>query len=148
MTRFIETLCIIACLGIMISVGYIVAPMLFLHLDKKSAGNIAGELFHIVSYISLISIIILFISSCFRYGVKKFSGSVSAYFLYLGIFAILINEFLITPVIVALKTNQNHYLIPLLGNNFMLWHGVSEIIYLITVLTFTVFTFFWARSCK
>ncbi|MBR6026549.1 MAG: DUF4149 domain-containing protein [Neisseriaceae bacterium] len=149
MTRLIETLCIVAWLGIMISVGYVVAPVLFSHLDKETAGNIAGELFHIVSYTSLIAAVILFIISCMRYGVKKFSGSVSAYCLYVGIFTILINEFLITPVIVALKTGQTHKLALLLGDNFMLWHGISQIIYLITVLIALIFTFFLSETpCK
>ena len=40
-------------LGVQIGVGYVVAPILFANLEKMQAGQLAGELFHIVHYLGL-----------------------------------------------------------------------------------------------
>lgn len=42
----------------------------------------------------------------------------------------MINEFLIAPVIAALKTGTNHWLHQLIGGSFGMWHGVSSLVYL------------------
>lgn len=40
-------------LGAQLTVGYVVAPVLFGHLPKAEAGDIAGVLFYVVTYIGL-----------------------------------------------------------------------------------------------
>ncbi|MBQ9184227.1 MAG: DUF4149 domain-containing protein [Neisseriaceae bacterium] len=148
MRLLIETLCIVAWLGSLTVIGYLVAPVLFQNLPKMTAGDIAGQLFHFVSYIGLISAVVLIFSGSLKQGFKAFLGSLKGFFISMAILTTIISEWLITPVIVALKTNGKNVLHQWLGGNFAAWHGVSQIIYLITAISLILFVIFWAREHK
>lgn len=137
MRSLLETLAIIAWLGSLTIIGYVVAPVLFQNLPKMKAGDIAGQLFHIVSYIGIISAVVLI-----------FSGSLKGFFIAIALLCTIINEFFITPVIVALKTNGKNVLYQQVGGSFAQWHGVSQIIYLITAISLFLFVIFWTRENK
>jgi len=57
--------------GAMWSVGYIVTPVLFQMLDKPVAGNVAGQLFTIVSYLGLFAAVALIINILMQYGFNR-----------------------------------------------------------------------------
>ena len=97
-------------LGVQISVGYVVAPILFANLEKMQAGQLAGELFHIVHYLGLFAWGWAFMAvgrtSAWEHGsankhTRKWIG--------LLLVLILISEFLFAPTIAALKNNQHHF---------------------------------------
>lgn len=116
-------------LGMQIGFGYIAAPILFARLEKITAGNIAGSLFHAVNWLGLAAwLLIWFIWRAdnrrrYRPGRSHWWAGVL-----LGLTAF--NEFLMTPVIEALKTGGTHWLHNLLGGGFGIWHGMSSMVYL------------------
>ena len=50
--------------GGMWATGYIVTPVLFQMLEKSVAGNVAGQLFTIVSYVGIFSAVALIVMFC------------------------------------------------------------------------------------
>ena len=148
MRLFLETIAIVAWLGALTVIGYVVAPVLFQNLPKMKAGDIAGQLFHIVSYIGIIAAVVLIFSGSLKNGFKSFLGSLKGFFIAIALLCTLINEFFITPVIVALKTNAKNMLYQQVGGSFTQWHGVSQMIYLITAISLFLFVIFWAKENK
>lgn len=120
-------------LGLHIGFGYIAAPLLFRHLDKATAGNIAGDLFH-WSHLLGIAAWLLVCIFCVQDNRRCYRPAKRTYALVLLLLLLLVNQFLVTPVIVALKTNTPHWLHALTGGSFAAWHGVSSVIYLITTI--------------
>lgn len=148
MRSLLETIAIVAWLGSLTVVGYLVAPVLFQNLPKMKAGDIAGQLFHLVSYIGIISAVVLICSGSIKQGLRGFFGSLKGFFISIALLCTIINEWLITPVIVALKTNGKNVLYQQFGGSFAQWHGVSQIIYLITAISLFLFVIFWTRENK
>lgn len=148
MRSLLETIAIVAWLGSLTVVGYVVAPVLFQNLPKMKAGDIAGQLFHIVSYIGIISAVVLIFSGSLKNGFKSFLGSLKGFFIAIALLCTIVSEWLITPVIVALKTNGKNILYQQVGGSFAQWHGVSQIIYLITAISLFLFVIFWTRENK
>lgn len=148
MRSLLETIAIVAWLGSLTVVGYLVAPVLFQNLPKMKAGDIAGQLFHLVSYIGIISAVVLICSGSIKQGLRGFFGSLKGFFISIALLCTIINEWLITPVIVALKTNGKNMLYQQIGGSFAVWHGVSQIIYLITAISLFLFVVFWVRELK
>ena len=148
MRTIVELIFIIAWLGMLCVSGYVVAPILFAHLPKMTAGNIAGELFHVVSYVGIVAICGLWFSGCLKYGFRNFFGYARSNLLWLGLLLIIIQEWLITPVIAALKTHTSNWLYQYIGGSFAMWHGVSEIIYLLTTIVASIFAIIWVKSVK
>ena len=148
MRSLLETIAIVAWLGSLTVVGYLVAPVLFQNLPKMKAGDIAGQLFHLVSYIGIISAAVLICSGSIKQGLRGFLGSLKGFFISIALLCTIINEWLITPVIVALKTNGKNMLYQQFGGSFAQWHGVSQIIYLMTAISLFLFIIFWTRENK
>lgn len=148
MRSLLETIAIVAWLGSLTVVGYVVAPVLFQNLPKMKAGDIAGQLFHIVSYIGIIAAVVLIFSGSLKNGFKSFLGSLKGFFIAIALLCTIVSEWLITPVIVALKTNGKNVLYQQFGGTFAQWHGVSQIIYLITAISLFLFVIFWTRENK
>ena len=121
-------------LGAQLGFGYVAAPVLFRYLPKMEAGNIAGELFHIVAYVGL-SVWLLVWVSIMRQG-GKIVYWVSGLLVLLAI-----NEFVVTPVIEAHKAGSTNWLLSLVGGSFGIWHGISSMIYLLCGILGTVL--FW-----
>lgn len=130
--------------GMHITAGYVVAPVLFAHLPRMTAGYIAGILFNIVSYTGLFVWGLTFLASRKKQELSLLKTNSSKL---IGIIWILIaiNQWFITPVIEALKTDGKHWLL----QNFLhctgsvseqtntcfgIWHGSASIIYLLTSL--------------
>lgn len=130
---------LLAWLGIHLSCGYVVAPVLFSALDKMTAGNIAGTLFHIVAYVGIFACVALYLLTIKEQHVQAAYRPLLA----LALFWVLINEFMVTPVIVALKTAGNHFLLTQFGGSFALWHGISSSIYLLCSILGLCIAWLW-----
>ena len=115
--------------GAMWSVGYIVAPVLFQMLDKPVAGNVAGQLFTIISYLGLFAAVALIINILMQYG---FNRSHWQLWVLIGmLLIIIIGQFFITPMMQELKaaglTGEN-------ATRFGRLHGVSSALFLVNSL--------------
>ena len=87
-------------LGTHITIGYVVAPMLFHfasqgELSRAMAGNIAGELFHVVMYLGLVTAALWWL---FCRNVRQPSKILNVLIVLLAV-----SEWVITPVIAAIK---------------------------------------------
>ena len=111
--------------GGMWTVGYIVAPVLFKMLDKPVAGNVAGQLFTVMSYIGLVAVIFLIISQYIQ------MPSMNNWHLWtlLGMLVIvIIGQFVLQPMMAELKAAG------LEGDaikQFGKLHGIASILFMI-----------------
>ena len=105
------------------------------------AGEIAGILFHIISWLGLIIWGILFLTH------TKILTLLQTILLCTLLLSVAINQFLIAPVIEALKYGYENWLLSLLGGSFGMWHGISSIVFMATALLSTALS--WQlSSCK
>lgn len=105
------------------------------------AGEIAGVLFHIISWLGLIIWGILFLTH------TKILTRLQTILLCTLLLSVAINQFLIAPVIEALKYGYEDWLLSLLGGSFGIWHGISSIVFMTTALLSTALS--WQlSSCK
>lgn len=105
------------------------------------AGEIAGILFHIISWLGLIIWGILFLTH------TKILTRLQTILLCTLLLSVAINQFLIAPVIEALKYGYEDWLLSLLGGSFGIWHGISSIVFMTTALLSTALS--WQlSSCK
>ena len=105
------------------------------------AGEIAGVLFHIISWLGLIIWGILFLTH------TKILTRLQTILLCTLLLSVSINQFLIAPVIEALKYGYEDWLLSLLGGSFGMWHGISSIVFMATALLSTALS--WQlSSCK
>ena len=51
-----------------------------------------------------------------------------------------VSEWVITPVIVAIKQKQSQWLYDLVGGSFGMWHGISSSVYLLITLLLLLWT--------
>lgn len=122
-----ERILLTAWIGGMWAIGYIAAPTLFTLLDdRKMAGQLAGQMFHIINWIGLICGILLLILIIKRYG-----RIWQLWVLLAMVLVVANNEFVLQPMMADLKA---------LGlqegseakSRFGMLHGVSSILYLFT----------------
>lgn len=105
------------------------------------AGEIAGILFHIISWLGLIIWGILFLTH------TKILTRLQTILLCTLLLSVAINQFLVAPVIDALKYGYEDWLLSLLGGSFGMWHGISSIVFMATALLSTALS--WQlSSCK
>ena len=105
------------------------------------AGEIAGILFHIISWLGLIIWGILFLTH------TKVLTRLQTILLCTLLLSVAINQFLIAPVIEALKYGHKDWLLSLLSGSFGMWHGISSIVFMATALLSTALS--WQlSSCK
>lgn len=115
--------------GGMWAVGYIVTPVLFQMLDKPVAGNVAGQLFTIVSYIGLFSAVALLVNILMQYGFNRRYWQL--WTLTVMLIVIIIGEFVLQPMMMELKE------MGLTGDNatqFGRLHAVASTLFLINSL--------------
>lgn len=110
-------------------IGYMAVPMLFATLDdRKLAGSIAGDFFHVMNYIGLVCGALLLVSVVVR---MRKTWQVWALIAMLAL--VCVNEFTVQPLIQELK---------LLGiaegspaqAEFKRLHGLASVLYMITSL--------------
>lgn len=110
-------------------IGYMAVPMLFSTLDdRKLAGNIAGDFFHVMNYIGLVCGVLLFISVLAR--LRK-SWQVWALLAMLALVSV--NEFTVQPLIHELKMLGIPEGSPAQAE-FKRLHGLASVLFLINSL--------------
>ncbi len=116
-------------IGSMWAVGYIVAPVLFKLLDKSQAGQVAGELFTVVSYIGIVAAVFLLLASFNAHGLalRRWQNGV----LLLMLLLIVVGEFVLQPMMAELKLQG---LQGEAATRFGRLHGIASVLYLINSL--------------
>ena len=111
------------------AIGYVAAPTLFSVLDDKSlAGNLAGQMFHIISYIGLLCGTLLIISVFHRNRLQW-----QFWVLLLMLVLVASSEFILQPMMAELKAQGLLEGSPI-KKQFGILHGVASTIYLIVSL--------------
>ncbi len=115
--------------GGMWAIGYIVTPVLFQMLDKPVAGNVAGQLFTIVSYLGIFSAVVLIINILVQQGFSKTHWQL--WTLIAMLLIIFIGQFVLHPMMGELKaagiTIENKA-------EFGRLHGMASALFLINSL--------------
>jgi len=112
------------------------AYMLFQALsDKQMAGNLAGKLFEIVSYIGIASAFFLLIQRLLEFGTGALRQSYfwAVFVMLLLVFA---GHFGIQPLLAQLKTSAlpNDVMHSVFASRFSTWHGIASVAYLVECL--------------
>ncbi len=103
--------------------------------DKQLAGNLAGKLFTIVSYIGMISAFYLLIHRLMAYG----TGALKQSYFWAALVMLLLvlaGHFGIQPILAQLKTDAlpNDVMHSVFASRFSTWHGVASVAYLVECL--------------
>ncbi len=123
--------------------GYVFAPVMFAKFDKIQAGLNTGELLHATYVLSLLCALVLLID--FRVRFKQHLLHLTDLWLTLGALFIVIVQYVgISPKMTTLK--QTMLSNPADASAFMQWHGVSQVLYLITSVLLAVLV--WRRLLK
>lgn len=125
----IERILLTAWVGGVWAIGYIAAPTLFAVLDdRKMAGQLAGQMFHIINWLGLICGIVLLIAV-----VKRYGRVWQLWLLLAMVLLVASNEFILQPMMAELKAQGL-----LEGSEakarFGMLHGISSILYLLVSL--------------
>ena len=111
------------------AIGYIAAPTLFALVDDKSvAGGLAGQMFHIMSYIGLACGGLLLVSIFLRNRLQW-----QAWVLIFMLVLVASSEFILQPMMEALKVQGLVDGSPI-KKQFGILHGVASTLYLIISL--------------
>ena len=123
--------------------GYVFAPVMFAHFDKVQAGLNVGQLLHAVYVMSLVCAVLLLID--FRVRFKQQLLHLTDLWLSLGALFIVIIQYVgISPKMLTLKQTMLEN--PADASAFMQWHGVSQVLYLVTSVLLAVLV--WRRLLK
>ncbi len=143
MLQISERILLTIWVGGMWAIGYIVAPTLFSMLEDRSlAGSIAGRLFTIVSYVGLISGVILLAGLLFSLGMQAFQAWRSWVLVGMLCF-IVVGQFVLQPKMEALKIAGVE------GEavaQFAMLHGIASILFLVNSLAGLVLVIFGVRA--
>lgn len=110
--------------GALWSVGYIAAPALFAHLDSATAGRVAGELFTVVTWLSMVCGVLLLLATR---GMDHSSGAARLRVRLIPLMMALVgsSEWIVRPLMEAARLPDGTP-----GAGFGMWHGVSALLYL------------------
>ena len=121
-----ERVLLTAWVGGLWAIGYIAAPTLFAILDdRKLAGQLAGQMFHIINWLGIVSAVLLLLIVLKRYGRVWQLWVLLAMLVF-----ILSNEFVLQPMMADLKA-QGLMEGSEAKSRFGLLHGVSSTAYLL-----------------
>lgn len=103
--------------------------------DRQLAGQVAGRLFTIVSYIGLASGLWLLLQRLAGEGLSAFKQGLFWVVFFMWIL-VLIGEFGIQPLLAQLKASAlpNDVMQSVFASRFKTWHGIASIAYLIECL--------------
>ena len=132
----IRTLLTALWLGLIASLGVVVAPTLFALLDRHEAGRIAGQLFRVEAHVALALSIALFLIErrLAALRVAQGRGSVLSVNLLLvlgALFCTVLGYFALQPMMEAARAGQGRF-------GFGALHGASSALFLLKGLLLTV----------
>ena len=136
--RRITALLISLWLGFHLSVGCVVAPLVSNHLNTSDSGKtladtLSGSLFHIANLFTLAVWLIVYFTARSD---NRMAYHKSRTRFWAGALLLLtaVNEWLITPVVAALRANQTNWLHNIIGGHVGTWNGISYLVYLLCSL--------------
>ena len=134
--RRITALLISLWLGFHLSVGCVVAPLVSNHLNTSDSGKtladtLSGSLFANLFTLAVWLIVYFTARSDNRMAYHK--SRTPFWAITLLVFTA-INEWLITPVVAALRANQTNWLHNIIGGHVGTWNGISYLVYLLCSL--------------
>ncbi|BBP03968.1 membrane protein [Sulfuriferula plumbiphila] len=118
------------------AIGYITAPVLFSSLaDKQLAGNLAGHMFTVMAYVSMVCGFYLIIQRLAAFG----SSAPKQAFFWVALVMLLLTlggHFGIQPIMENLKERAMPQAVmeSIFRDRFARWHGISSIVYLVQSL--------------
>ena len=125
--------------GSLITIGYIVAPALFITLeDPQAAGAVAGGLFYVESSISLVTGVLLLVLAnlLVKRGLNRYRSV--RWFLLVMLLAAAGNAFITQPMMDALRQEAIELGLAVMqspmAQSFKRLHGVSSVLYLLQSL--------------
>ena len=125
--------------GSLITIGYIVAPALFITLeDPQAAGAVAGGLFYVESTISLVTGVLLLVLAnlLVKRGLNRYQSV--RWFLLVMLLAAAGNAFITQPMMDALRQEAIELGLAVMqspmAQSFKRLHGVSSVLYLLQSL--------------
>ena len=100
--------------------------------DKQLAGNLAGKLFTIVSYIGLVSAFYLLVQRLMDYGTGALKQSFF-WAVFVMLLLILAGHFGIQPILAQLKADAMpaDVMHSIFAERFGKWHGIASVAYLV-----------------
>ena len=123
----VERILLTAWVGGLWAIGYIAAPTLFAVLDdRKLAGQLAGEMFHIINWLGIASAVLLMLI------ILKHYGRNWRFWVLLAMLVLVANnEYILQPMMAELKA-QGLVEGSEAKSRFGLLHGLSSVAYLLT----------------
>lgn len=136
LTEYLSRVLLTLWLGGLWVIGYVVAPVLFWKLpDKQLAGNLAGVLFVIMSWIGMISGFYLLVYRVARDGARALKQEF--FWIVLAMLLMVMGGYFgIQPVIQHLKDAAlpREVMQSAFASRFERWHGIASVVYLIESL--------------
>lgn len=116
----------------MLAIGYLAAPVLFYRQpDRILAGNLAGEMFTVMSWVGLACGSYLLAYFLVRRGFRAFQAGVF-WIVLLMVLGVAAGHFGIQPIMAQLKSDAlpRQVMESALRDRFATWHGISSGLYL------------------
>jgi len=129
MYKISEKILLTMWVGGMWAIGYIVAPVLFQMLDKQVAGNVAAQLFSIMSYVGIFSAIALMINIVVQRGFHFRHWQLITILAMLIL--VIVGQFILQPMMAELKAAG---LTELNQSEFARLHGIASVLFLMNSL--------------
>jgi len=130
------SLCLTVWVGGLLTVGYLVAPILFSQLtDRALAGQLAGAMFAAIAWVGMVCAGYLLAYVLALKGWRAFRSSV--FWLVLAMLALtLAGHFGIQPILAQLKADAlpRQVMESAMRDRFATWHGISSALYLVQSL--------------
>lgn len=105
--------------GSLTAIGFMAVPLLFAHLPTPAmAGNMAAQLFHAQSWVSVGCAMVLLIYASKQPKAQDTQAQAAIALIVFGVLCALLGEYAIAPRIVARQ-------------NLRLWHSVGSVLYLL-----------------
>jgi uncharacterized membrane protein len=105
--------------GSLTAMGFIAVPLLFAHLPTPAmAGNMAAQLFHAQSWVSVVCAMVLLVYAQKDREAKAGQPQAAIAWIVAGLLCALLGEYAVAPRIVARE-------------NLRLWHSVGSALYLL-----------------
>ncbi len=105
--------------GSLTAIGFIAVPLLFAHLPTPAmAGNMAAQLFHAQSWVSVACAMVLLFYVSKQAKAKEIQAQSAILLIVFGLLCALLGEYAVAPRIVARE-------------NLRLWHSVGSVLYLL-----------------
>lgn len=121
--RLIQTVWV----GALWTVGYVVAPALFVHLEARDAGRVAGELFSVVAILGMVCGTLLLLARIGPGPDPRRRSRTRLVMLMMTLIAA--GEWVVRPVMEAARLPDGAP-----GPDFGLWHGLASLLYLLASL--------------